>query len=208
MSLGLVGCEAPPADKTPPAKEISETGIRPHIVLGDVPDEEKAALLAWIEETAMLMQSPEFEANFLRASALYPDVYVSKTQDIIPTRKLLGRLKTEDPVRKSLWWPKTYVVLIGETPTRSDDREGFGFEGNRKAATGPYPQGAANTPTGEIELGRLHFARYTQGDAVEKSCAINTMTHEIAHTLSDKDNQFWMHILDSQRRVTPPKGVF
>jgi len=55
---------------------------------------------------------------------------------------------------------------------------------SRDAGAGPFPENASPALTGEIALGRLHFARYTRGDAVEKSCALNTMTHEIGHTLS------------------------
>ena len=163
----------------------------------------------WIDESVALLQSPAFEANYLRAAELYPRVYVSKTQDIMATTKLLNRLKMEDPARADYWWPETYVVLEGPPAVRSSDRLGFGFEASRNgAAAGPYPMDDPAPKTGEIELGRLHFARYTQGDAVEKSCALNTMTHEISHTLSDKADRFWMHILDTEENTTPPFGVF
>ena len=215
FGLGLAGCTAQ-SEKDPalpiPIKaspiNTAETGIRPHILAGDVPAKDQTALKQWIEETITLMQSPSFEANFQRASDLYPQVYISKTQDIIPSEKLLERLKTQDPHRRALWWPKTTVVLSGEAAVRSPNRLGFGFEASRRAATRPNPLGQAPAQSGQIELGRLHFARYTRGDPVEKSCAINTMAHEISHTLSDRADQFWMHILDSQANVTPPSGVF
>jgi len=208
--LGLGACGAQSENTLPPAPPplVSETGIRPHIIISDkVASEDQAALQQWIDEAAAIFQSPEFDANYARASVIYPDVYVSKTQDIISSEKLLNRLKTNDPRRPALWWPKTYVVLRGETAVRSKNRSGFGFKANRKAAAGPYPLGSSDTTTGQIELGRLHFARYTRGDTVEKSCAINTMVHEMSHTLSDQADKFWMHILDSQDKVTPPFGV-
>jgi len=34
------------------------------------------------------------------------------------------------------------------------------------------------------------------------------MAHEISHTLSDRPGIFWMHILDTEENVTPPRGVF
>ena len=210
ISLGLAACsnDAPtsPPDTTIKVETIS--GIHPNIVVGSVEQDDRDALSNWIEEAIALLKSPAFEANFIRASAIYPDVYVSKTQDIIPSALLLTRLKTEDPRLSSLWWPKTYVVLNGKTATRVEDRTGFGFDALRNAGAGPYPEDEIGTKTGEIELGRLHLARFTQGDVVEKSCAMNTMTHEIAHTLSEKPNRFWMHILDSEKNVTPPRGVF
>ena len=210
LGLALSSCNSPAENDETQATpiEIRETGILPNIAVGDVPPEDRAALKNWIEESVALLQSPVFEANYLRAADLYPRVYVSKTQDIIPTTRLLSRLKMEDPLRSDYWWPKTFVVLEGPTAVRSSDRLGFGFDASRKAAAGPYPLNADRPKTGEIELGRLHFARYTQGDAVEKSCALNTMTHEISHTLSDKADRFWMHILDTEENTTPPYGVF
>jgi len=210
LGLGFWGCDAPAENVQAFVKtdEIKDIGIHPDIVSGDVPADNRAALQQWIAESIALLQSPEFEANFHRASALYPDVYVSKTEDIIPSATLLKRLKTRDPMRPALWWPKTYVVLTGPPAARSADRLGFGFEASRDAGAGPFPENASPALTGEIALGRLHFARYTRGDAVEKSCALNTMTHEIGHTLSDKRDEFWMHILDTEPNVTPPYGVF
>ena len=207
FGLAISGCGAPtPNIEVPVDTRVS--GIQPHIVAGEIPLEDKPAVEAWIAESIAVLQSPEFDANYAAASTLYPNVYVSKTQDIISSARLLDRMKLNDPVRDDYWWPKTYVTLKGERAARTADRLGFGFEGNRKAAAGPYPANTAPALTGEIELGRLHLARYRRGDAVEKSCAINTMVHEISHTLSDKPGQFWMHILDSEDNVTPPAGVF
>lgn len=210
LSVGLSNCNEQPVKEPVSVENHSEkpTGIRPNIVVGDIDPQHQTALMQWIDEAVSLLKSPEFEANFKRASQIYADVYVSKTQDVIKSERLLGRLKTNDPSESALWWPKTYVILSGAPATRSSDRNGFGFEADRTAAARPYPTHSNITKTGEIELGQLHFARYTHGDAVEKSCAINTMVHEISHSLSDREDQFWMHILDSEENVTPPRGVF
>lgn len=208
LILGLTAC----ADAASNVKEAAPAPpphrIAPNIVLGEVSARDAAALSAWINASVDILQSPAFETNFKRASETYPSVYVSKTQDIIPSSLLLTRLKTQDPQLSALWWPKTYVVLNGEPAVRRNDRTGFGFDALRRASAGPYPANETGTKTGRIKIGRLHFARYTRGDAVEKSCAINTMTHEISHTLSDKPDRFWMHILDTEKDVTPPRGVF
>jgi len=210
ICLGLSACSrsAEPADIAPDIAPRTETGINPNIVVGKVKPEDKAALENWITEAVTLFKSPEYETNFKRAADIYPQVYVSKSQDIISTSLLLTRLKMQDPYLSALWWPKTYVILNGETATRSANRQGFGFDALRNAGAGPYPANVIGTPSGEIELGRLHFARFTRGDVVEKSCAMNTMIHEISHTLSDRRDIFWMHILDTEENVTPPEGVF
>ncbi len=207
-ALTLTGCsedinESPLA----PAAKTS-TGIDPHILAGDIAPADKTAVSAWIDEAVALFKSPTFETNFKRASLRFPDVYVSESQDIIPSDLLLKRLKRQDPRNTGLSWPKTRVVLDGSSAPRTPDRSGFGFEGSRKATAGPFPSDAVETPTGQIKIGRLHLARYMQGDIVEKSCALNTLIHEISHTLSDTPDKYWMHILDSQRGVTPPRGTF
>jgi len=121
----------------------------------------------------------------------------------MPTSNLQDVLHTNDSYSPALWWPETSIRLMGEPATRLPDKTGHGFLGSRTASTGPMTE-----KTGEIELGRVHFARYTQGDIVERSCAINTMTHEISHTLSNREGEFWMHILDSGKDSNPPPGVF
>ena len=204
--LALSACFQNTGEKPP--KPVRVTGITPQITAGEIDPADKDALSAWIDEAVTLFKSPSFEANFKRASALYPEVYLSKSEDIIPSALLLTRLKTQDPRKPNLTWPKTRVVLRGETAVRAKDRLGFGFDGSRKAAAGPHPKEPVPQKTGQIEIGRLHLARYTQGDAVEKSCALNTMVHEISHTLSETPDKYWMHILDSQRGVTPPRGLF
>jgi len=203
----LTACSQETIEEASPSVNPA-TGVNPQIFVGDVDPADKAALSAWIKEAVELLKSPAFEKNFNRASAAFPAVYVSKTEDIIPSALLLQRLKTEDPLRAGLSWPETYVVLHGKAAVREPDRSGFGFKGSRKAAAGPNPQEPAPQSTGQIEIGRLHLARYIHGDAVEKSCALNTIAHEISHTLSETPDKYWMHILDSQRGSNPPRGVF
>lgn len=203
-ALALVACSKN-TPESPPVSAKVNSGLNPQILVGDIDPADKEALTAWIDEALALFKSPDFETNYRRASLSFPQVFVSKTEDIIPSALLLKRLKTEDPHMTGLWWPKTTVVLDGEPASHAQDRFGFGFKGSRKAVAGPHGDRAK---TGQIEIGRLHLARYTEGDAVEKSCALNTLVHEISHTLSDTPGAYHMHILDSQRGVTPPRGIF
>ena len=205
--LGSAACsnETPTSviSTAPDAKAIS--GIHPNIKPGDMSPEDTDAVSFWIAEANTLLQSPEFETNFRRASELYPKLFVSEKEDLVPAVTVMARLKTSDPRLPDLWWPESFVSLTGGQAVRSPDLSEFGFEASRKAGAGQMP---GQVKTGRIELGRLHLARYTQGDIVEKSCALNTMVHEISHTLSDRSDQFWMHILDSEEDVTAPRGTF
>ena len=205
--LCLGGCsqQPPPAVQEPEVEPAHVSGIYPNIKAGDMSPQDAEVVTRWISEAIDLLQSPEFETNFRRAGQLYPELFVSQKEDLVHAATVMARLKTNDPMLPSLWWAESFVSLTGKSAKRTPDRTGFGFEASRIAGAGPI-QG--NYKDGEIELGRLHLARYMRGDAVEKSCALNTMVHEISHTLSDKPNMFWMHILDSEENVTAPGGVF
>ena len=204
LGAGVSGC-SPQVSEAEVSEASKVTGIHPNIKAGDMSPEDAEAVSRWIAEATTLLQSPEFEDNFHRASTLYPELFVSQTEDLVPTATVMARLKTSDPKLPHLWWPQSFVSLTGDQATRSPDQTGFGFEASRIAGAGPI---MGNYEDGEIELGRLHLARYTRGDMVEKSCALNTMVHEISHTLSEKPNMFWMHILDSEEDVTPPRDVY
>ena len=94
-------------------------------------------------------------------------------------------------------------TLEGETAIRDADTSAHGFSGSRHASTGAGP----DQVTGHIRLGRVHLARYKSDNLVERSCAINTMAHEISHTLSERKTEFRMHILDSGPENRPPDGI-
>ena len=207
LFLSLFGCAEPSSDTTsePPVETSHLTGIQPNIKVGDVPPADMEIISSWVAEAVDVFQSPEFETNFRLASELYPELFVSRKEDLVPTLVVLDRLKTQDVRRSALLWPETFITLTDEPAARSSERTGYGFDGSRKATAGQMP---GNPDVGQIELGRVHLARYRQGDTVEKSCALNTMVHEISHTLSEWDDKFWMHILDSEDKVTAPKGVF
>jgi len=198
---GFAACtpETKPAEQIP-AKTI---GFHPNIVTGENNTEDNAILQEWINISISTLQSSTFETNLDRAAQRYPKVWVSRSRDAMPTANLRDVMHTDSPYQPALWWPETSVKLIGKTAVRLPDRSSHGFSGSRIATTGPKTE-----TKGEIELGRVHFARYAQGDIVERSCAINTMAHEISHTLSNRKDVFWMHILDSGKDGNPPAGMF
>lgn len=165
-------------------------GFSPNIRVDAPYDAESKLLKSWIETTTSTLTSAKFERNLLRVADRYPQVWVSRARDAIPTIQLRNVLHTNDNRVPSLWWPETFVVL------RGDETTDF-------ARTG-----AKTDIIGEIEIGRLHYKRYTDGNFVERSCAINTLAHEISHTLSDRADKFWMHILDTGPRDEAPPNMY
>ena len=201
ITASLTAC----APETKPVEQpaVTTSGFNPHIVTGENSVAENEILQDWIDTSLSTLKSPTFETNLNRVAERYPQIWVSRARDVMPTSDLHNVLHTKNNYSPALWWPETSVLLIGEAATRLPNRTGHGFSGSRAASTG-----AMTETTGGIELGRVHFARYAQGDIVERSCAINTMAHEISHTLSNREDEFWMHILDSGKDSNPPAGVF
>lgn len=205
--LALSGCLAD-AEIADTEKTI-EPGFSPKILVGENRPENRAALQSWIDESVALFTSTAFEANLAKVAQSYPKVYISGDRDVIPTDKLIDLLHLRDITAPNLWWPETYVILTDDPAGRFiPPASEFGFHLARNAGAGPNSREPFPQKTGEIELGHLHFARYTRGDQMERACAMNTMVHEISHSLSDKPDRFWMHILDTGDDDNAPDGTF
>jgi len=187
IGLCLTACAA---ESETSVNSSTPPGFAPNIRV-DAPDDAESKLLqSWIETTTSTLTSAKFERNLLRVADRYPQVWVSRARDAIPTTQLRDVLHADDNRVPSLWWPETIVALKGDQTTDL-------------ARTG-----AGTGITGEIEIGRLHYTRYSDGNLVERSCAINTLAHEISHTLSDRADKFWMHILDTDPRDEAPANMY
>ena len=194
----------PKALDTPNTKSQTSTpGFTLNILTEITDPKERDKVEAWVKETISILHSSDFDENLKSISAQYPDVWISRPHDIIPSKRLSDILNTNYLYLPSLWWPESFVTLEGQVPQKDPDMAGHGFLGSRHASTGLH----ANKINGHIRLGRVHLARYNSNNLVEKSCAINTMAHEISHTLSERKNAFWMLILDSGSENRPPLGV-
>lgn len=169
--------------------------------------QDSQALSNWITQSVALLESDLFRFNIIEISNSYPEVWVSDQNKTTSTLSLINKLSANDPDISELWWPTTYVKIEG-TAQRDTNINSSGFQGNEDAGANYYRVEPDGKSSGIISLGRVHLARFEKGDPVEKSCAINTMTHEISHSLSDKKDIFWMHILDTEDGVNPPAGMF
>lgn len=59
------------------------------------------------------------------------------------------------------------------------------------------------TQAGSLTLYRGDMARWRSQDVVERSCALNTMAHELSHTISAEPKRFWQALLDYNRFDAP-----
>ena len=205
MGLFLANCQKAGEQTAGPTQTAlsGTSGFTPNIQT-DISDTSEAQVVqAWIDETQTVLQSSQFETNMMKLSNRYPSVWISRAHDTLPTKRLMSVLKTDYSTLPGLRWAKSSVTLEGETPIRDADNSAHGFSGSRHASTGAGP----DQVTGHIRLGRVHLARYKSDNLVERSCAINTMAHEISHTLSERKTEFRMHILDSGPENRPPDGI-
>lgn len=65
----------------------------------------------------------------------------------------------------------------------------------RKISVGPDSRTRHSTAV--MYIGRNHLARFRSTDQVERSCAINSMAHEITHTMSASSTMFETAVTDT-----------
>jgi len=123
-------------------------------------------LKCWIAETLALLKSKEFKNNLSSLSVDYTRVsFGSRSASVAELSKVVG---LEYPYR---FYP-TPVALVGN-------------QWNSTVLTGHNGERINGILVTSMAVGRQHFARFRSANAVERSCAINTMAHEISHTITD-----------------------
>lgn len=163
ICLGLVACgrqSQEPRREQPLAFHFTAQG--------DGRDPDALLSLALAHEAYLTIQSTMFQRNLASLAKTYPAVFARSNVPDIPTDQLVELMKGAS----GHFW-KVQIRLVG-----SDDPDNPKYYEASMGA--PTHVGA---PT-RIFLGRRHLARYRDRDLVERSCAINTMAHELAHTVS------------------------
>ena len=80
----------------------------------------------------------------------------------------------------------------------------IGYIGNTFASVGPNSRKKTLPP--KMRIGRVHLDRFVTGNVLEKSCAINTLAHEISHTLGSSPTNLQSYFLDIPEGKEP-EGV-
>lgn len=55
-----------------------------------------------------------------------------------------------------------------------------------------------------VQIGRVHLARYRSTNIVERSCAVNTLAHELTHTISGAPGIYAQVLRDTGQDAMPP----
>jgi len=163
---------------------------QPVVVIDAVANQrERTELQALMDASQAVLASPEFTAN-LHSLGTTTQVYRDggKNQPRLTTvQGLLDMLAGNGGFR----FVPTAVALSG----------GENFFGGLAGWIGATE--TDGTQAGSLTLYRGDMARWRSQNVVERSCAVNTIAHELSHTLSSHQARFWQVLLDYNRFDAP-----
>ena len=135
-----------------------------------------------------VLSSPEFRANLASLDSIYPEVYLSYQNSGNPGDAITGTVATLSDIVSAkapdYYFFRSPVALVGDS-FAADARTGW---------TGTNQEGA-------MAIGREHLARWRSTNEVERSCAINTVAHEISHLVSTDQSTFYVALSDNKART-------
>lgn len=145
-------------------------------VAGVATPQEGQALQALLDEVGQVLRSSRFAQNMAVLAPLYPAIFLrvdgagAGAAPVFGTAaELLQIVQARAP-----WRPvATQVALVG------GDQYAFALAG----VTGDGVHAS-------FALGRRNFARWLSPDPVERSCAVNTVAHELSHLISSHPTAF------------------
>ena len=121
-------------------------------------DADKQSIQALIDETHNLIQGPEFLKNLLAFGNASGELWLSPTDGTLPAREVAAAYLGVDPTYRAA----AETVKLG--------REKGKVVGNTSIARG-------------VEIGQNTLKRWRASSEKAKSCAINTLAHELTHTV-------------------------
>jgi len=158
---------------------------------------EETKTIEWIAETYRILDSNKFHENLLRIGTDYPNIWLSEYLDLHSPKELSDLLKLKSIKHPNAWRVPAALALSGFPLKDPNAGDGYGKKADRYAGVGWTGYSENSTSTAAMRLGRVHFDRFISKDVVERSCAINTMAHEISHTYSRNPNQYVEFIQDT-----------
>lgn len=151
----------------------------------------------WLAQTRQILASDRFHENLRALQAVYPNIWLSQWERYRTAEQLSQILRLQDPQKPGAWWVPTALALIGAHGRDPSWDSGYGNDGNSDALTGWTGYQEDGVAAGAMRIGRVHYDRYANGNQVERSCAVNTLAHEISHTLSHRAGLYLEYFLDT-----------
>jgi hypothetical protein len=147
---------------------------------------EQAELQRWIDATTAVLRSPEFSANLRSLAGVYQSVFHDGGRNQ-PRYVTINDLAAMLEGRGAFRYVPVAVALSG----------GEGFFGGLTGWTG-FTE-ADKSQSGSMTLYRGDLRRWRSNDRVEQSCAINTLAHEITHTIASDARLYIQAVTDFHR---------
>lgn len=158
------------------------TALAAQVIDARAPRSESEAVAAWIDEARTILRSEALISNLALLDGAYDTVELTDGVAVAEPSELAAYLRLSVAGRPRLAYAPVTVQLTGTgVPDPSWD-SGYGNSEDANASVMPVND---RVPGLRMRLGRVHYDRYVNGNQVERSCAINTMAHEMVHTLTD-----------------------
>jgi hypothetical protein len=165
LAFGLLaGCQRD-TDRTVSSKPTPAH----YTVEGTQGEAEHALVSALVSDAQNVLGSPAFRRNLLAFGKHHPAIFAKRGRPDIPFERFANEVGA---IGSNGRFASTRVVLTGRNPQDED----YLLAG---AGEPPVFGGSAT-----VRLGRGITAQYRSADLVQKSCAINTVSHELSHTIS------------------------
>ncbi len=179
------------------------------VYIGGSTRSEEAHLQRWLTETYAILRSDRFHQNLVSLDASYGQVWMSSWENHRKPSELAGILRLIDPTNRKPWWVPTPLALVGAPIRDAKWPNGFHEDSNFEASAGWTGYIQNGIGENSMRIGRVHYDRYLNGqNLVERSCAFNTLAHEISHTLSKQAGTNLQYIMDTESgRPQPAVGV-
>lgn len=179
LSLALGSC-------VDAAGESSEASLSlRYSVSGTVTEDERRLVSDLTSETYSVLRSPEFRRNLAALERRHPTVFVRRGQRARPLQEVLEGVTGGWGTSR---YPPVRIMLVGNDDPDSEDYQWAG--------AGKPPLGVGSVP---IRIGRGVLADYRNADLVMRSCAVNTLAHELTHAVSSTPVIFTRAFEDTRR---------
>jgi len=177
------------AGSTPAIQSETKKADEPPVYIDAVStDVERDQLQELLNEAVRTLKSGSFRTNLLALKAEYPQIFAHPDLPDASPERIVKLLNAEEPNTRIIRVP---VALIG-SEAYNDGSGDF----NYTARTGSTHWNGQE-PVGSMSIGRVTMYRYKQGNVVDKSCAINTVAHEVTHTISRVPDKYVYAISDT-----------
>ncbi|WP_379547883.1 hypothetical protein ACFCW2_02260 [Qipengyuania sp. DSG2-2] len=152
---------------------VSDINLSVHPV---VTGRDRADLQVVLDQTKAVMRSPEFLENARSLNSAYPTIFMRKGWAAWSISDVAAAIQNP-----------TNGIRYAATPVWIKPRDGGATTGSN---VGPNREWA-------MSINSSPLANWRADDTVQKSCAINTLSHEVMHTMLD--SQGWMISIDGGR---------